>query len=517
VSSIELKLDVYSHNFAVSEISSKARGIVLDYTLSLVEIDYVKKIRYDRERNRQIVYYEKISKRVYGAAKKDRSEFRFHINSFNEFIFHLQNNGLYENNIKIVHHDSYESENMNLSFIDNRIPREDQEEAIQYLSSDSKIKILTSQTGFGKTLSANWSLQNINKRTVIIVKGMYVQRWLDDLHQCFKFKKEDIMVVRGSQHMTTLIELAKENILTAKIIIITNTTFRMFIDDYEENNQTSTYGCKPIELFPLLKAGVRLIDEVHQDFHLNFKIDLYTHIHTTINLTATLKSDNKFLNKMYLLMFPIAIRPNEPVYNKYIAVKAFKYHLIEPFKARYKQRGRSSYSHVVYEEYIMKNKRTCNNYFNMIMDIVQKQFVSEYIIGQKMIIFCSTTEMCTRLTEYLKNLFIEFDVSRYIAEDNYSVLNTADIIVSTLKSSGTAVDIPNLKTALMTVAIGSRQANEQAVGRLRVLKKYPGVVPEFIYLVCQDIASHREYHLHKKDVLSDKILSINEVYTGYKI
>lgn len=153
----------------------------------------------------------------------------------------------------------------------------------------------------------------------------------------------------------------------------------------------------------------------------------------------------------------------------------------------------------------------------MVMDIIQKQFVSEYIIGQKMIIFCSTTEMCTRLTEYLKNLFIEFDVSRYIAEDNYNVLNTADIIVSTLKSSGTAVDIPNLKTALMTVAIGSRQANEQAVGRLRVLKKYPGVVPEFIYLVCQDIASHREYHLHKKDVLSDKILSINEVYTGYKI
>ena len=101
------------------------------------------------------------------------------------------------------------------------------------------------------------------------------------------------MVVRGSQHMTTLIELAKENLLTAKIIIITNTTFRMFIDDYEENNQTSMYGCKPIELFPLLKAGVRLIDEVHQDFHLNFKIDLYTHIHTTINLTATLKSDNK--------------------------------------------------------------------------------------------------------------------------------------------------------------------------------------------------------------------------------
>ena len=152
------------------------------------------------------------------------------------------------------------------------------------------------------------------------------------------------------------------------------------------------------------------------------------------------------------------------------------------------------------------------------MDIIQKQFVSEYIIGQKMIIFCSTTEMCTRLTEYLKkNLFIEFDVSRYIAEDNYNVLNTADIIVSTLKSSRYGSGYTQSKTALMTVAIGSRQANEQAVGRLRVLKKYPGVVPEFIYLVCQDIASHREYHLHKKDVLSDKILSINEVYTGYKI
>ena len=93
----------------------------------------------------------------------------------------------------------------------------------------------------------------------------------------------------------------------------------------------------------------------------------------------------------------------------------------------------------------------------------------------------------------------------------------SNIIVSTLKSAGTAIDIPGLKMTVMTVAVGSRQANEQAVGRLRVLKQWPDEQPEFIYLVCADVPSHLEYHRHKKEVLSDKILSLKEYHTPYKI
>ena len=68
----------------------------------------------------------------------------------------------------------------------------------------------------------------------------------------------------------------------------------MFIDEYEVKKSNNMYGCNPEDFFNLINVGIRLIDEVHQDFHLNFKIDLYTNVKKTISLSATLQSDNKF-------------------------------------------------------------------------------------------------------------------------------------------------------------------------------------------------------------------------------
>src|SRR5690606_18650760 len=106
-----------------------------------------------------------------------------------------------------------------------------------------------------------------------------------------------------------LIELAKAGELTAKIIIITNTTMQNYIQDYEGTNGASeVYECKPEELYEVLDAGVRLIDEAHQDFHLNYKMDMYTNIKLTLELTATIKPDDRFLDKMYHIMFPTETR-----------------------------------------------------------------------------------------------------------------------------------------------------------------------------------------------------------------
>lgn len=513
-----MRLDIYSHNIRISNLTKRAKHLIVDFCLTLGERELIKKQRWDKQAGRLIISYEKVLKRIYASATNDRSEFRVHINCYNELKMHLAYNGIHEENMDIVIHPLFEPLKIDLNFIDTRTPREeDQGYAIKYLSDAGNNKVLTLQTGAGKTLIFNHALNIIRERAVIVVKGMYVQRWLDDLNQCYKFKPGELMVIRGSKDMMRLIELAQENLLDAKIIIITNTTFRMFIDDYEQHKDKNMYGCNPIDFFSLMKAGIRLIDEVHQDFHLNFKMDLYTNVKKCISLSATLKSDNVFLNKMYEVMFPLGIRPNDFGYNKYIAVKAYVYTLEEPRKIRYLQKGRASYSHVVFEESIMKYESIFKRYKEMIMEIIQNTFVAEWLPGQKLIIFCATVEMCTKLTAYLKNMFIEYDVNRYVSEDDYSVLERSNIIVSTLKSAGTAVDISDLKMALLTVAIGSRQANEQAVGRLRVLKKWPDVTPEFIYLVCQDVDSHMQYHIHKQEVLSDKILSFKEYITPYKI
>lgn len=80
-------------------------------------------------------------------------------------------------------------------------------------------------------------------------------------------------------------------------------------------------------------------------------------------------------------------------------------------------------------------------------------------------------------------------VSKYVAEDDYSVLVDSDITASTLGSSGTADDIDGLVVVLMTTNIQAIAANQQAVGRLRKIKleerpTWTNVPLKFLYTFC---------------------------------
>jgi len=106
-------------------------------------------------------------------------------------------------------------------------------------------------------------------------------------------------------------------------------------------------------------------------------------------------------------------------------------------------------------------------------------------------------------------------VKRYVEDDPYDNLMKPDIRVSTLQSAGTAVDIPNLATTVMTTAVSSSQANIQGLGRLREMKD--GRVPEFVYFACVDIKKHMEYHEKKREMLKDRTLEYHIEHMGIKV
>lgn len=87
-----------------------------------------------------------------------------------------------------------------------------------------------------------------------------------------------------------------------------------------------------------------------------------------------------------------------------------------------------------------------------------------------------------------------------MAETDAGVLKTADIIVSTIKSAGTAQDIPDLKVAILTQAVRKKEANIQTLGRLRKLKRWPEVTPVFVYLSNSAVPAHMKYHEAKKEI-----------------
>ena len=355
-------------------------------------------------------------------------------------------------------------------------------------------------------------------RTVCIIKGMYVEKWKEDYIGAFGNNKTELMVIRGSKDLKNLIELAQAGELVANFIIITNTTMYNYLYEFERFNGDHSYGCDPIDFYPTLKAGIRLVDEVHQDFHLNFRMDLYTHIDVVHSLSATMEPDDPFIRKMYELAYPLDTRFKGIPFDKYISVKALTYTLNDPKRLKWQNWIRRSYSHVIYEQSLIKNPLILKNYLGLIKLIVENSFIKKRKPGQKMIIFAATVEMCTIITKYLRDIYTTIGIVRYTSDDEYEDLLAADISVSTLKSAGTALDIPGLMITLLTDNVNSRQANDQVLGRTRKMKgEWADVTPEFLYLVCNSIPKHLEYHQKKMSIFADKVLSHQTMETGIRV
>jgi hypothetical protein len=102
----------------------------------------------------------------------------------------------------------------------------------------------------------------------------------------------------------------------------------------------------------------------------------------------------------------------------------------------------------------------------------------------------------------MKEMCLDLKVCRYVEDDPYSNIGESDIIVSTILSLGTAIDIKGLITVINTVSIKSRQANIQVLGRLREKK---GKQMQYWYLYSNSIVKHIEYHRYRLDILKPRI------------
>lgn len=496
-----LRVDLYSHHFKVGGFGRSVKDALLSYCKNIA-LYGLKKVG-----QRKFVW---AMLRVFVGVTKDREEFRIHANLLDDFLIHLSNNGIYQKQVWIVRHPVYEPKSVDLIYKDPRTPREMQGEIIDYILEPGKTKVVTLDPGQGKTFIALRAISILEQVTFINIKAMYIEKWIGDIHEAFDIKPGELMVVKGNSNLKKLMELAVAGELEAKIIICSNMTFFNYLKTYEAYGKEIKdlgYPLLPEEFFESLGVGLRLIDEVHQDFHLNFRQDLYTHVPTTLSLSGTLDSDNEFINRMYAVMFPPAERFHRHQRDIYVSVEALVYriHHVDN-RLNYTNKALKSYSHIKFEQSMMKNKNLLTSYVNMVCDIVQKRFVNLREHGQKMVIYHSTVELCGIVAGELKRRQAALEVTRYVSEDDYEEMLECDIIVSTLKSLGTAIDVPGLRTVLLTDALGSKQANLQCMGRLRRLKDWPDTTPEFLYLVCDDIQKHKDYHYKKKEVFSGRVL-----------
>lgn len=354
----------------------------------------------------------------------------------------------------------------------------------------------------------------IADRLGIMVLGRYFDKWIGDVSSQYSLPKDRLLAIRGYKELKQVLYSMAIEPLDVDVIIITSTTMQDYIAHYEGSRfkDQESWLVPPDRLWEHLGVGFRIIDEAHQHFHLNFTMDLYTHIPKALYLSATLEPDDPFIDRMYKVAYPMATRVNGGEYIKYCHVTAIGYRLAFKDKARYKGFG-GSYSHTTYEEWLMKKASALNNYLELIYTVVETEYLGKREPGQKMLIFGACVELCRIIRDHLKakKTMQGVTVEKYTSEDPYEVIQTNDIVVTTLGSAGTAIDVPGLLCCLMTTSIKGTQANLQAMGRLRELLKYPNSLPHFLYLYCLDIAKQVEYHNKKKEIFNGKVLSHREI------
>lgn len=451
----------------------------------------------------------KTMKKVYAAATKERDEYRFHRNLLEEVIQHLDGFGVRRSNIEFEELPPVDALPVDFPLSTDMTARDYQEGLIDFLARpDLTVKVTDLQTGKGKTFCALSAMVKLGLRTVIQLRGGYVSRWIDDLEGLFDFKKGEVLVIRGRDALMSLINMAKADDLDAKVIIITNKTLYKFFEEHEANPYENYYECKPEQLYPLLRAGLRIVDEVHEDYHLSFRTDIYCHIPTSIHLSATLSTEEAFRRRMYDIALPKDCWYTGIAYDKYIISYALFYQNNGDRKLRTSEKGQDTYSHGAYEKSILRHRDMLANYLEIVRWPIQKYYIEDdWQGGQKCIVFCYLVEFCEVLRDHLRKHYPELDVQEFVAETSESVLKTADIIVSTIKSAGTAQDIPDLKTSILTHAVRKKEANIQTLGRLRKLKRWPDVTPIFAYLNNTSIETHLKYHDAKVEIFKPLVLS----------
>lgn len=358
------------------------------------------------------------------------------------------------------------------------------------------------------TSTTLWTASEYKKKLCIFVLGRYTERWWDDVGLWMDADK--ILEIRGSLELEEVLRQSDTPFIRDKqMFVMTITTFSDYCTKWEIVDAEKRKEMVPPELvWEALGVGMRITDETHQHFQQNFLADLYTHLPKTVYLSATLNPGDGFIRKMYETMLPIEKRVGGGLQRKYTNVYAMFYRFRLPHLIRCNNRKRM-YNHTEFEKWLMRNPKTLENYFSMIDEIIEDRFIAVRKPGQKQLIFFGTKKMCEKYVQRLKKRFSSLDCRKYVSEDKYENLLKADIACSTLGSSGTAVDIPNLLRCLMTVALKSEQANLQALGRLRYMEDQV----EFDYLVCTDIPKHRDYHYKKKKLFKDWVKLHQELYT----
>lgn len=445
-----------------------------------------------------------VTKKKYYGITEDHKSIFLHRNSYPKLVAHLANVGITPDRIKVIDIPVPVAAPATFVVKDHFSLRDYQrtilEDILRPHLHSARVDL---QTGKGKTYTSLEAQAALGCRTVIMVPPKYFGIWEDALKDVYKDIDMRFVRVSGSAELQMIINRGINDDLDGiDVILVSNVTYRAYIDAFErlgEEIHQVGYSCAPPRFHEAVKAGLQINDEIQEDPGLLFRTDMYTNVAKQIYLSATPFTGNDYVTKMIDLMLPMETMCRLPVWDSYINVVGVLYSDPDIRSTDYLTPFKNTYNHARYETQMMKSKKRLSTYNQMVARILYAQFIHDKQPEQKALVLSATVVFIQQLVKFLKEKYPELEINEHVSGSPYERIQTNDVTVSTIKSSGTGVDIKNLREVIQLHATDSKKDSIQILGRLRPLKLYPDVTPRLTFLTCTHIRQHVSYHKNKEN------------------
>ena len=400
---------------------------------------------------------------------------------------------------ELIQEEPYTPRMVKIPLKKNVAPRENQVEIIDFLSDpELNFQPVSAQTAAGKTFCAITASSKYGMVTMIVL-GLLIPQWYKSLRQFTQLSTADIYVVQGFNTLKKLWDMFKEG-YRPKVIIFATRTLLLYAQ-----SKTDSYDDLPSyrEFQHQFGIGVKIIDEVHLGFNTNVLIDLYSNIKHNIYLSATYGRSNYTGKRIFNTVFPPELVYGSQVRKKYTAIYSVSYSLGLGGTVEDKVRTLKGYNHARYENYVMRIKELKQDYMTRVIPTALTEFyLNRHQPQFKVLILCQTQKFAEciyrAITEYMtKYTFTDAkgkkhkrSIGLFFSGTTKQEELTKDIVVSTVKSCGTGMDLKGLICCINTVSFSSSVLSVQMVGRLREI---PGEETVFVDLWCRDVPSHHRH------------------------
>ena len=403
------------------------------------------------------------------------------------------------------------------------LPRDnDQVEALKFATGKGIYKetLAKSQlsinlnTGKGKTYVAIGTMSIFQIKSIIITYSVSIlNQWKDRILEYTNITPKEIYNIDGSGSIYRLKTKSESELKQIKVFLVTHST----IQSYCNSNGWDSLN----DLFSYLKIGIKIYDEAHKNFENMCMIDFFTNVYKTYYLTATPARSQTDENRIYQAAFKniyaidLFHQDTDP-HTHYIAMRYYSRpepQIISKCKNKY------GLDRNKYVNYIITNERFLMM-ANVVLDFIFRNILK--YTTDKLLIYIGTNQAITTFYQWLSVTYpsLKNNIGIYtsmVSADDKQYALTRQIILTTTKSAGDAIDIKGLKcTLILAEPFKSEVLTRQTLGRTRDPNTYCIEVVDRSFIQCNKFFMNKRHilNIYAKDCkivdLSDE--NLNDSY-----